>query len=94
MNERYQGVVTFLDNASTNTSVQVWCGSHQLDLVMGNIFIIDLKYQFYSFTTGFILYLGRQAKLIANMDTIFPRFSIVGCDIQVEEVVQSASCGA
>ena len=32
-----------------------------------------MKYQFYSIMTGFISYLGRQAKLIADMDTIFPR---------------------
>ena len=34
MNRWYQGVVTRLKYTLTNTLVRVWCGAHQLDLVM------------------------------------------------------------
>ena len=51
---RYQGVVTFLENPSTNMLVQVWYVAHHLDLVMEYIFSIVVKYHFYSVMTSFI----------------------------------------
>ena len=56
------------------TLVQVWCGAHQFDLGMGEILSIVVKYHFYSVMTGFISYLGRQVKIISDMDTICSRF--------------------
>ena len=35
MTRRYQGVMTFLENASTNTLVWLLCASYQINLVMG-----------------------------------------------------------
>ena len=52
---RYQGVVTCLDNASMKMLEGVLCGAHNIDLVMGEIFSIVVKYQFYYVMTGFIL---------------------------------------
>ena len=72
MTRPYQDVVTCLENTSTNTLVQVWCGAHQLDLGIGEIFRIVVKYQVYSVTTVFISYLGRKLKIIDDMGNIFP----------------------
>ena len=55
MTGRYQGLVTHLDNYPTKTLVQVWCGSYHIDLVMGEIFRIVVKDQFYYIMTSFIL---------------------------------------
>ena len=73
MTRQYQGVVTHLENDLTNMLVWVWYGDHQLGLVMGKIFRIVMKYYFYSFMNRFILYLVRKAKLISDMENIFPR---------------------
>ena len=67
---QYQGVVTCLGNYPTNMLVSEWCGDHQIDLMMGYIFIIAGKDQFYFVITVFISYLGQKAKLIYDIDTI------------------------
>ena len=39
MTRQYQGVVNHLDNSLMNTLVRVWCGAHQIDLVIGEILL-------------------------------------------------------
>jgi len=56
------GVVTRLDAAmhSDCSLIQIWCGAHQLDLVMEDIMNNVIKERFFSIMTGFITHLARQ----------------------------------
>ena len=46
MNGRYQGVVTPLENTSTNILLRIWCHAHKIDIVMGEIFSTFVKDKF------------------------------------------------
>jgi hypothetical protein len=63
------GVVTRLDAAMHNdcSLIRIWCGAHQLDLVMEDIMNNVIKERFFSVMTGFITHLTRQQNLIAEM---------------------------
>jgi hypothetical protein len=56
------GVVTRLDVAmhSDCSLIRIWCGAHQLDLVMEDIMNNVIKERFFSVMTGFITHLTRQ----------------------------------
>ncbi len=71
MTGRVAGVVTLLDAAMHNNCflIQIWCGVHQLDLVMEDIMSNVIKERFCSVMTGFITHLTRQQNLIAKMQT-------------------------
>jgi hypothetical protein len=62
MTGRVSGVVTRLNNVMHNECLltQVWCGAHQLDLVMEHIMDTIVKERFFTFMTGFITHLTRQ----------------------------------
>jgi hypothetical protein len=72
------GVVTHLDAAmhSDCSLIRIWCGVHQLDLVMEDIMNNVIKERFFSVMTGFITHLTRQQNLIAEMQTTCPLSSI------------------
>jgi hypothetical protein len=70
MTSRVSGVVTCLSNAMHECPLtRVWCGAHQLDLVMEHIMDTIVKERFFTVMTGFITHLTRQLNLIANMKT-------------------------
>jgi len=52
-------VITRLDAAmhSDCSLIQIWCGAHQLDLVMEDIMNNVIKERFFSVMTGFIMHL-------------------------------------
>jgi hypothetical protein len=52
-------VITRLDAAmhSDCSLIRIWCGAHQLDLVMEDIMNNVIKERFFSVMTGFILHL-------------------------------------
>jgi hypothetical protein len=56
---RVSRVVTHLSNAMHNECplTQVWCGAHQLDLVMEHIMDTIVKEHFFTIMTGFITHL-------------------------------------
>jgi hypothetical protein len=59
MTRRVAGVVTCLDAArhSDCSLIRLWCGAHQLDLVMEDIMSNVIKERFFSIMTGFITHL-------------------------------------
>ncbi|KAH9573897.1 hypothetical protein CY35_01G025600 [Sphagnum magellanicum] len=75
MTGRVSGVVTCLSNAMHNECplTRVWCGAHQLNLVMEHIMDTIVKERFFIVMKGFITHLTRQLNLIANMKTTCPR---------------------
>ena len=74
MTDRVAGVVTCLDNATHDAChlTWIWCGAHQLDLVMEDIMSNIVKEQFFSVMTGFIAHITRQMNLISEMQTTYP----------------------
>jgi hypothetical protein len=75
MTGRAAGVVTRLQNYMHEDCplLRIWCGAHQLDLVMEHIMTRVVGDAFFNVMLGFITYLGRQQKLIADMGTTCPR---------------------
>ena len=65
---------------------RIWCGAHQLDLVMEFIMSNVIKERFFSVLTEFISHLTRQLNLIASMDTTCPR-TIVNWWLSTEKVI-------
>jgi len=65
MTGRVTGVVTRLDAAmhSDCSLIQIWCGAHQLDLIMEDIMNNVIKERFFSVMTGFITHLNQSANL-------------------------------
>jgi hypothetical protein len=74
MTGRVASVVTCLDVMMYNdySLIRIWCGAHQLDLVMEDIMNNVIKERFFSIMTGFITHLTRQQNLIAEMQTTCP----------------------
>ncbi|KAH6565173.1 hypothetical protein BASA62_007457 [Batrachochytrium salamandrivorans] len=48
MTGRHVGLLTFLDNATGPNFIRVWCGAHQLDLIMADVYQNLLQDDFYS----------------------------------------------
>ncbi len=87
MTGRVAGVVTRLDAAmhSDCSLIRIWCGAHQLDLVMEDIMNNVIKERFFSVMIGFITHLTRQQNLIAEMQTTCPR--VVNCWLSTKKVI-------
>ena len=77
MTGRVQGVVTRIQQVCTRGLIRVWCGLHQLDLVMQRVFKPALEGDFYGTLTALIGHLRRQANLIAEMRSTCPKLSDV-----------------
>jgi hypothetical protein len=65
--------------------IRIWCGAHQLDLVMEDIMNNVIKEQFFSIMTRFIIHLTREQNLITEMQTTCPR--IVNRWLSTEKVI-------
>ena len=74
MTGRVAGVVTRLASAMHENCplTRIWCGAHQLDLVMEYIMNNVVKERFFGTMTAFITHLTRQLNLIAEMKTTCP----------------------
>jgi hypothetical protein len=72
MTGRVVGVVTQLqDSMHEDFSLfRIWCGVHQLDLVMEHIMNKVVKKCFFSIMNSFITHLSWQHKLIVHMGTM------------------------
>jgi hypothetical protein len=75
MTGRAAGVVTRLQRSMHDKCpmIRIWCGAHQLDLVMEHIMTTLVNDSFFSVILIFITHLSRQTKLIADMGTACPR---------------------
>ncbi len=87
MTGRVAGVVTCLDATMHNDCflIRIWCGAHQLDLVMEDIMNNVIKKRFFSVMTGFITHLTRQQNLITEMQTTCPR--VVNRWLSMEKII-------
>jgi hypothetical protein len=74
MSGRYQGVVTYLCNNTPHLVYRVWCGAHQLDLVVQSATRKLLEGEFVQFVTNLTGNLRRQKILILEMKAKCPRF--------------------
>lgn len=74
MTGRVIGIVTSIQVELHNdcNQIQIWCGAHQLDLVMQLIMKVVVKERFFFVMTGFISHLTQQQNLIAEMSTMCP----------------------
>ena len=70
-----RGTVTRLANECESDIFRVWCGAHQLDLVMKKAFSHLCNDEFVSILTGITGYLRRQQNLIAEMKSKCPTFA-------------------
>jgi hypothetical protein len=75
MTGRLSGAVTLLQNHMHEGCdlFRIWCGAHQLDLVMQHAFTHVVHDNFHSKMMQFISHLTRQQKLIHSMGTTCPR---------------------
>ena len=72
---RYRGVVSLLEKACSHSIYRVWCGAHQLDLVVQECVAKGLSETFYSKLTALINYLRRQPRLISELRSQCPTVS-------------------
>lgn len=73
MTGKFQGLVTRLGHCAEGKLIRVWCGLHQLDLVMQEVFRAALDDKFHSTLTALIGHLRRQQNLIAEMRSTCPK---------------------
>jgi hypothetical protein len=77
MTGRIRGVVTRIEQMLGPGVVRVWCGLHQLDLVMQSMFESAFDESFLDKLTTLIGFLRRQQNLIARMRSKCPKFCAV-----------------
>lgn len=68
-----RGLVTRMSSECSPGLIQIWCGLHQLDLVMQGVYAAAFDEQFYSTLTALIGYLRRQQNLITEMRSTCPK---------------------
>jgi hypothetical protein len=69
-----QGTVTRLQQETHHQIFRIWCGAHQLDLVVKKAFNKLCDEEFLRITTGVTGHLRRQQNLITEMDSTCPTF--------------------
>jgi len=74
MTGRVRGLATLLESKTTTAKlIRVWCGLHQLDLVMQRVYKASLEGAFLATLTAAIGHLRRQQLLIAQMRSTCPK---------------------
>ena len=73
MTGRLQGLVSRIASECSPDLIRVWCGLHQLDLVVQSVYKASLDEQFYSTLTQLIGYLRHQQNLITKMRLTCPK---------------------
>lgn len=74
MTGRFKGAVTRLENLSSFSLYRVWCGAHQLDLVIQAALKLLLNKRFIALTTAVTKHLRKQKNLVLSMRSKCPRF--------------------
>ena len=69
-------LLTLLDLATGPNFIRVWCGEHQLDLFMAEVYGELLKDDFFPILTALIGYLRRQQNLVARMKATCPKVAL------------------
>ena len=104
MTGRYSGVATRFQQVANPGFIRIWCGAHQLDIVLQSIYSKFGDEKFYTTLTKLIGYLRCQFNLIQEMKTKAPTLSDTRWEsmnnvsnwfktnrIQVEEYLQQKS---
>jgi hypothetical protein len=73
MTGHIRGVATRIEQAIVHKFYPVWCGLHQLDLVMKHAFTDINEDEFNTILHGLTTYLRQQQKLIADMQSTYPK---------------------
>ena len=73
MTGRLQGVATRFEQVAKPGFFRLWCGLHQLDIVLQHFFLKLMTDTFYGQLTALISYLRRQQNLISEMRTKAPK---------------------
>jgi hypothetical protein len=73
MTGHISGMSTRIEQVATPGFIRIWCGLHQLDLVMQRVFVNALDEEFLGQLTSLIGYLRRQQSLISEMRTTCPK---------------------
>lgn len=73
MTGRVSGVATRFEQMAKPGFVRIWCGAHQLDIVMQRAYTEFGNDEFYGHLTAAISYLRRQQNLIADMQSKAPK---------------------
>ena len=69
MTGHIQGVATRFEQAALPRFFRIWCGLHQLDLVLQQFYTTLMNKSFYDILTNLISYLQQQFNFIAEMKT-------------------------
>lgn len=77
MTGRIRKVATRIEQILLPAAVRVWCGLHQLDLVMHAVFASAFDKTFLGLWTKLIGYLRRKQNIISSMLTEYPKFCSV-----------------
>jgi hypothetical protein len=70
-----RGVATRMEQVANPGFIQVWCGLHQVDLVMQRVFKSLKEEEFYKVLTDIISYLRRHSTLIEKMRGKCPKIA-------------------
>ncbi|KAH9246800.1 hypothetical protein BASA81_015648 [Batrachochytrium salamandrivorans] len=73
MTGRIRGLSTRIESEASPGIIQIWCGLHQMDLVMQRVFESALNEGYLTVLTTLIGYLRRQQNLIADMRVTCPK---------------------
>lgn len=68
------GVATQFAQATNHPCVKVWCGLHQVDLVVQEEYLLLYNEEYIGILTALISFLRRQFNLIASMGSTCPKF--------------------
>ena len=76
MTGRFSGVVSKIQQCVGPHFVRVWCGAHQLDLVMAHTYDKVLHEEFFSTLMALVGYFRRQLNLVEEMNSRCPRVAL------------------
>ena len=88
MTGHIQGVATRFEQAALPGFFRIWCGLHQLDLVLKQFYTALMDKSFYGILTNLISYLQQQFNLITKMRTKTKTIS----DTQRESLYKVSNC--
>ena len=75
MTGRFSGCVTRFQNAAKPGFIRVWCGAHQLNIVLQDVYVHFGDDEFHGVLVSIISYIRRQQNLISEIKTACPKIA-------------------
>ena len=75
MTGRFSGCVTRFQNVAKPGFIRVWCGAHQLNITLQDVYVHFGDDEFHGVLTSIISYLRQQQNLISEMKTACPKLA-------------------